>query len=271
MKRILFLIILVGYSVIWGARVDTVAIPSREMGKTYSAIVVVPEQYLDTEERFPVVYLLHGWSGGYRDWMRHTDLALLADRYGFILVCPEGGYDGWYVNSPILPEFQYETYISRTVVYYIDNHYRTVASRRGRFITGLSMGGHGALSLLCKHPELYAAAGSMSGVLELTPSTEKYGVGKLLGPYQQFPERWKHNSVLYLIERLQGKNCGIVFDCGVNDPFLESNRKVHQKMLESGIAHHYCERPGGHSWEYWVQDLPRHLLFFRQWFQQHSR
>ncbi len=271
MKRILLVWMGLWVISLHAAQTDTIRIPDAVMGRHLRAVIVIPDAYSQTDRRFPVVYLLHGWSGSYRDWAAHMDLGPLADEYGFILVCPEGGYAGWYLDSPLKPKSRYETYLTKTVILFIDNHYRTIASRKGRFITGLSMGGHGALSLLCKHPELYDAAGSMSGVLELTASTRKYGLAQLLGDYREHRERWEKNSVLKLVEHLRGKPRGVLIDCGVADPFLPANRKVHRKMIELGIPHDYCERPGGHSWDYWTRVLKYHLMFFREWFLSHSR
>jgi len=87
----------------------------------------------------------------------------MADRYGAIIVTPDGGVDSWYFDSPVDPTYRYETFVTQELIPYIDKLYKTVADRSGRAIAGLSMGGHGALYLAIRHQELFAAAGSMSG------------------------------------------------------------------------------------------------------------
>ena len=78
---------------------------------------------------------------------------------------PEGEVFSYYLNSPVVKESQFETYISEEVIEKIDNTYRTIKNKKGRAISGLSMGGYGALYLAIRHPDLFCAAGSMSGAL----------------------------------------------------------------------------------------------------------
>src|SRR5678815_745252 len=98
---------------------------------------------------------------------RHT----LADQYNIIIVTPEGGRTSYYFDSSLDKESQFETFISKEVVEKIDSTYRTVKDRNGRIIAGLSMGGHGAMFIAARHPDLYCAAGSMSGVMNINTAT----------------------------------------------------------------------------------------------------
>ncbi len=245
------------------AIVDTVLINSTKMDTAYNAVVVLPENYnVSEKESYPVAYLLHGWSGDYSNWAQKTDLGIIADKYDFIIVCPDGGYAGWYLDSPLKKDSQYETYISKEIVEYVDKNYQTITESQGRFICGLSMGGHGAISLLAKHPDIYSAAGSMSGVMRLNESTKKYGIIQLLGSHKVNQYRWEDYSCVNQIEKLAGLNKGILIDCGIEDRFIEGNRAIHKKMIDLKIKHDYVERPGGHSWAYWTNALEYHLLFF---------
>lgn len=249
-------------SCVLAAEIDTVAIKSEAMNKELKAIVVLPDSYFGNGSKFPVVYLLHGWSGSYRDWVNHIDLGILADKYEFIIVCPDGGYAGWYIDSPLVQDSQYESYISSEVVEYIDSNYHTMPNMESRFICGLSMGGHGAISLLAKHPDLFSAAGSMSGVMKLSDSAVKYGIADLIGEYDKNRELWEQNSCINLIENLQNLGKGIIIECGTDDRLIESNREIHQKLLNMRIEHDYYERPGAHTWSYWINALEYHFLFF---------
>lgn len=127
----------------------TVAIPSAAMHKSLDATIVLPEAYLhgDAGARFPVVYLLHGSGGHDTDWTANTHIGRLADRYRMILVMPDGGRESWHIDSPFDPQSRYETYVGKEVVSYVDAHYRTNATKAARAITGLSMGGFGALNI----------------------------------------------------------------------------------------------------------------------------
>ena len=246
------------------ATLDTLRIPSAAMHRTFSAVVVVPQAYQNDTTSFPVIYLLHGWSGSYKDWPAHIDLRPLADRYGFILVCPEGGYDSWYLDSPVDSSNRYETYIIDEVIPYIDGHYRTIRSKEGRAITGLSMGGHGSLYLALRHPQLFYAASSMSGGVDLTFWPQKWGKAKWLGPFNKFSDRWEKNSVVNMIPAFKKAHLAVMIDCGVDDFFINSNRQLHRELIKAKVPHDYVERPGKHSWHYWTNALEYHLLFFRK-------
>src|SRR5690606_41198449 len=88
-----------------------------------------------------------------------------------IIVTPSVGPASYYYDSPMLDSVRYETYIINELIPHIDKSYRTFARKESRAITGLSMGGHGAMLLSAKHPELFIAAGSMSGVMKDRKST----------------------------------------------------------------------------------------------------
>ncbi len=246
------------------ATLDTLRIPSAAMHRTFSAVVVVPQAYQNDTTSFPVIYLLHGWSGSYKDWPAHIDLRPLADRYGFILVCPNGGYDSWYLDSPVDSSNRYETYITHEVIPFIDRHYRTVHTKNGRAITGLSMGGHGSLYLALRHPQLFYAASSMSGGVDLTFWPQKWGKAKWLGPFNKFSDRWEKNSVVNMIPAFKKAHLAVMIDCGVDDFFINSNRQLHRELIKAKVPHDYVERPGKHSWHYWTNALEYHLLFFRK-------
>ena len=274
---LLLLFLTAGATASFGARVDTLLIPSPAMKTTYRAAVVLPAAYAKNKKTaFPVLYLLHGAYGHFSDWLRKTPdpqlLAGLADQYNLIIVLPEGEKFSFYLDSPLNAASQFETYLTRDVVGTVDAKYRTVRDPKGRVITGLSMGGHGALYLAARHPELFGAAGSMSGALDLSslsrplPAEERAGRQKLfepiLGAEGGSPDLYATHSVLNLLDKLKVNAVPLLIDCGVDDGLLEINREVHRRLLYSRTPHDYTERPGGHTWDYWQNALPYHLLFF---------
>ena len=148
----LILIALMRTFLTFAATVDSIDIPSVAMKKSYKAAVVLPDSYKKNQSAYPVLYLLHGGGGHFRDWLTLTPDKMVvknvADQYNLIVVMPEGETFGWYLNSPVNKESQFESYIIDDVITHIDKAYRTVKDRKGRVITGLSMGGHGSLYLL---------------------------------------------------------------------------------------------------------------------------
>ena len=247
---------------------DTIEVMSQTMGRMIKNVVVKPSTSFivdDDTMRFPVLYLLHGAQGCYNDWSRKADLHLLADRYGVIIVCPDG-QDSWYFDSPIDPKMQFETYVSKELVEYIDSHYPTYANRYMRAITGLSMGGHGALFLAFRHPDVFWSCGSMSGNMDITQFTDRWHIKARLGEYEDNPQSWRDHAVCNQLDKV--KNCplkpaqNIIIDDGLNDIFIKNNIALHDKMVELGIDHDFTVRPGRHSWDYWVNSLDYHMMFF---------
>ena len=249
------------------AQVDTIQVFSPSMNKNIKTCVIVPDNYKKSKKKFPVVYLLHGYSGNYATWVKSfKEVSQQVDRYGFIAIGVDGNYSSWYFNSPIDPTFKYETYIIDELVPFIDKKYKTIASREGRAISGLSMGGHGALYLSLKHQDVFGAAGSMSGGVDIRPFSEKWNIKNRLGAITDFPENWEKNTVVNLIELNQNNNLKLIIDCGVDDFFIDVNRELHQKMLALKIDHDYIERPGKHNIDYWENSLKFQLLFFYNFF-----
>ena len=251
----------------FASSVDTIEVFSKAMNKSYKCVVIKPEKYKKEKNRFPVVYILHGYQGWYSNWIiRVPQLNEYADRYNMLLVFPEGGYSSWYFDSPVDPSQKYETYISTEVPAYIDSHYRTITSRKARAITGLSMGGHGALFLSFRHAEIFGACGSISGGLDLRYSKNKFEIAKAIGDSVKYSNNWLTYSVIKQIEQKPSQSLAITIDCGIEDLFINENREVHQRMLELKIDHDYTERPGQHNWAYWRKGIEYQLLFFRKYF-----
>lgn len=267
-KNIVLIIVLAAnFFFVKAAAVDTAVVYSNCMHKNVKCIVIMPHRYVNDTMHFPVLYLLHGWSGDYSNWvLKAPDLLHAVDENGFIVVCPDGNYDSWYFNSPVDTTMKYETNVALEIPAYIDAHYRTIVSRNARAITGLSMGGHGALYLAIKHKDIFGAAGSMSGGVDLRPFAENWGIKKYLGDYVSHKENWDKNVVVNLIDSLQNGDLKIIFDCGVNDFFIQVNRNLHQKLLDKKIDHDYTEKPGEHNWVYWNNSVQYQLLFFRKYF-----
>ena len=247
--------------------VDTVSIYSNAMHRLIKCVVIKPNNYKDKSTRYPVVYLLHGYGGNYANCItRVPQLKDHVDTYQVIIVCPDGGFSSWYIDSKVDSNFRYETHIAIEVVNYVDENYRTIADREHRAIMGNSMGGHGALSLGLKHGNVFGAAASISGGVDLEILKGQFDVSKRIGDTRTHARDWHDLSVINLIEKYTGTRLRISVDCGTNDIFIDANRRFHRKMLELKIPHDYTERPGEHNWEYWRKSLPYQLLFFSNFF-----
>ena len=238
---------------------------SAAMEKDIPTLIMLPEDY-DGERAYPVIYLLHGWEMPFTDWLRvQRELPELATRHGVILVCPESG-NSWYWDSPVNPRMRYETYVAHELTDYIKTHYKTIDDRRARAITGLSMGGHGALWLAIRHQDIFSACGAMSGAVDIRPFPNKWNMADSLGKYEENPERWAAHTVMTQLDKLSPGELAIIIDCGTEDFFHEVNEKLHCALLERKIPHDYISRPGAHNGRYWRNAILYQLLYFAEHF-----
>lgn len=272
-KILVFTVLLCVSSMSYAAKVDTLQVVSAAMNKTYKIAVVLPDSYAKSKISLSVLYLLHGAYGHFDDWLKKTPnknlVKSLADQYNLIIVMPEGETFSFYLDSPVNKGSQFETFITQEVIRKVDKTYKTISNKSGRVITGLSMGGHGALYLSAKHPDLFCAAGSMSGALDMTvmlnrdPSAQ---VVKLMEPVfgdkSADPEMYAKYSVLGMLDKIKTNKLPLIIDSGVDDFLIEPNRELHRRLVYNKVDHDYTERPGAHTWEYWENSLPYHVLFF---------
>jgi S-formylglutathione hydrolase FrmB len=265
-KFFLLSLILLFSATTFAAVVDTVAIFSKSMNRSRNCVVIVPGKTKKTSAQFPTVYLLHGFSGSYSNWVQKVpQLTRYADDFGLVIVCPDGEFSSWYWDSPVDSTMRYETYIASEVPQFIEANYPVIKDRRARAISGLSMGGHGGLFLGFRHADFFGACGSMSGALAIEYITRGYHVERRLGDTTN-KERYREYSFLKQMEQYPQDSLAIIMDCGIDDMVIGMSRAAHQKMLSLKIPHDYIERPGKHDWAYWNNAVQYQLLFFRNYF-----
>lgn len=272
MRVILSLLVLFISTQTFAASVDTVSIYSHRMQKSYKCVVIKPNTYNQPSATFPTVYLLHGFSGAYDNWIKKVpQLKQYADTYQLLIVCPDAAYSSWYFDSPVDSTVRFETYIAREVPAYIEANYHTIKNRTARAITGLSMGGHGGLFLGFRHADYFGACGSMSGALLIDYITRGYDVEKRLGDTITNRHYYKELSIMTEMEHYPKDSVAIIMDCGTEDFVIEMSRAAHQKMLELHLPHDYTERPGKHDWNYWANAVQYQLLYFKNYFDRQQK
>jgi S-formylglutathione hydrolase FrmB len=277
--------------------------------RKHVAIYLPPSYEREATRRFPVAYYLHGLSGSETDWLSRASIDIVADSLfatgtpEMIIVMPDGD-DGWYTNwtDPIpyracadttrtespdrycVQRPNYEDYVARDVVAFVDGRYRTIADRAHRGIGGLSMGGYGAMILSLRNPSVFGAAASHSGVLSpmysggksfAAPARYAANVEELRAAgtaywarYVHFfgtdLDRWRAADPARAAERLKqsGQPLPALFiDCGRDDGFIDQNRAFDWELTRLGITHHYAEWPGAHTWRYWSSHVPESLAW----------
>jgi S-formylglutathione hydrolase FrmB len=268
MKRItlhLFLMVAGMLTTARAAQIQEIKVPSPAMQCEIPATVILPDSYAGGDRAYSVVYLLHGYSSTHHTVVEFAADILTAavDTYQIILFLPDAGYNSWYFDSPVQPAKKYETHMSEAIAF-ADSHYRTISAAAGRAITGGSMGGHGALFFGLRHKELFCAIGTLSGAVDFRPWPQGWDLPQILGPKDQFPQRWDEQVAVNQLNNLKPGDLAVYIDVGTQDAFLEVNRTLHGKLLEMGIDHVYVERPGQHDNPYWRQAIQYQLFFFSQ-------
>lgn len=240
-------------------RVEAVQLQSNLVGKVLPYSVVLPRGYgliTSRRTRYPVLYLLHGWSGNYSSWVKNTGLTQYASEHQLIVVTPEGG-NGWYTDSATVSSDKYETHILKELISDVDSRYRTIADRRGRGVAGNSMGGYGALKFGLKHSEMFSFAGSMSGALDASKRTDEASLMQTFGEPNS-PVR-ESNDLQRLAREFPPERQPLLpylyLDCGSDDPWLATNRDFVNILLERKMVHEYRQLPGRHIWAYWDRQV----------------
>ena len=202
--------------------------------RTYG--LLLPPDYDTATRRYPVIYLLHGSGQQHATWGRRT---LLDGATGAIVVMPDMDRTR-YATAGDQVDPQAEAFITRELVSEIDGRYRTIATREGRAIGGLSIGGFGAMLLGLHHPDRYAVIGAFSAPLD--------GLG---------------DDGALVDAAAAGPRPSIYVGCGVADSLLPASRRFAALLQARGVQRKYEEGPGAHTWEAWDWQLRSFLEMVR--------
>ena len=264
---------------------ESLKMNSKILGRDVKYTLYLPPDYATSQRRYPVLYLLHGYTGGETDWVQfgqanHTaDKAIAAGEIPpMIIVMPDGGND-WYAND-YQGKNRYEDMFIQELIPFIDATYRTRPKKEFRAIAGLSMGGYGSLHLAAKNTELFAAVAAFSPAVftdqeAIEAPKDRYDqtFAWIYGPGEgaaRLTDHWKKYSVLELMKTLPKEKLNSVrwyIDCGDDDFLYKGNDALHTTMRDMNIAHEYRIRDGAHTWTYWRTYLIEGLKFVGQSFQ----
>jgi S-formylglutathione hydrolase FrmB len=266
-------------------RVDCSTLQSHILKRNVHYCVQVPGSYDQKDasgqsKKFPVLYYLHGLGDNEQSFSRSGGWTLIEDlraqgKIGdFLIVAPEG-YASFYINSADGRE-RYSDFFLREFMPYIEKKYRVLPGREARAITGISMGGYGALRFAFAYPELFSAVSAQSAALILeTPEQlnamaqeRSQDIRDAFAPLLGDPinvAHWKANDPFTLARKnkVALKNTAIYFNCGQTDDYgFEKGAAALDKQLTSeGIAHEYRPYPGGHNVNYFLSHLGEVMEF----------
>lgn len=235
-------------------------------------VLVFKPQHYRKDKSYPLVYLLHGYSENYKQWHQTTDLQKLADQYDFIIVTPDG-FTTYYINSPLQTGIQFETFFFSELVPKVHANFKI--DEKNVFISGLSMGGYGALRYFILHNSYFSSAGAMSGALEVdaaifrAASRAFWNNDRMLNDLTAHlgspgAGTWNRYSITNLIKQNPGFNQPFIFDCGTEDILYPASAQLKMLTDSLSIPATFISRPGTHSTGYWQQALAYHFLYFKQ-------
>jgi len=213
---------------------------------------------------FPTLYLLHGLSDDYTNWLRRTRIEWYARELPLMIVMPDG-YRGFYTN--VENGLPYARYIAEETVGFVERTFPVQPSRDARFVGGLSMGGYGGLRLALAYPAVFTSAHSHSGALmhgtRRPKETALWEYDQIFGP--RVPAGSDHDLLKHArAARVSGVLPRLRIDCGASDPLLQDNRDFRAALQELNVPHEYEEFPGGHDWDYWDLHVRDALKFHLQ-------
>ena len=256
-------------------RVECNSIPSKILLRSVPYCILLPPSY-DSEisRRFPILYFLHGLGDNEQMFLHSGGWNLVEDSWErkqlkeFLIATPAAGAS-FYINSRD-GKVRYEDFLLREFLPFIERHYRTRPGRANRAISGVSMGGYGALHLAFRHPELFSAVSAHSAALieklpnfVANPASPRARI--LGGTFGSPPDPafWNRNSPLTLARTANLSGLKIYFDCGDQDDFgFDSGAAALDKILTARhMPHEFHLYPGRHDWSYFASHLPASLAF----------
>jgi S-formylglutathione hydrolase FrmB len=280
----LFAALTVSLTVHAQSRIDCNALNSRILKYPVHYCVYLPASYdagaaKHPVQSYPVLYFLHGLGDNERTLFNSGGWTLLDDLRGqhkigeFLIVAPEGGRT-FYINSAD-GSTHYSDFFLQEFIPLIEAKYRISKGRNSRAISGISMGGYGALRFAFSHPEMFSAVSAQSAAL-ITESPQELDtaarsgapLGKLLAAVFGSPiavAHWKENSPFVLAAKNQTavRKVNIYFNCGQDDNygFEKGAAALHEQLRKAGVKHEYHLYPGDHSLSYFLAHFTEVMEF----------
>lgn len=261
-------------------RIDCSAFNSHILNRAVRYCVMLPSDYeSNLKTKYPILYFLHGLGENEQTLLQSGGWGLVEDlrrdhKVGeFLMVAPEGR-GSFFINSADGHD-RYGDFFLTEFLPFIETKYRVVRERQSRGITGLSMGGYGALRFAFAHPELFGSVSAQSPALMTESPRELDGdlrdagpLAKLLGNVFGNPinvAHWNQNNPFLLARKNQAqlRTQAIYINCGQQDEygFAASAEQMHKQLLAEKVRHEFHLYPGGHNAEYFLSHLGETIEF----------
>jgi S-formylglutathione hydrolase FrmB len=215
---------------------------------------------LPSEQRLPVVYLLHGGGDDYRSWSNNSAVADYA-RDGLILVMPDGD-ESYYMNEAEAPRKRFKDYITRDLIADVESRFPARRDRSARAIIGVSMGGFAAIEYALTEPGLFVFAGALSPSIDVPFRRYTFRrIGQwwkfrtIFGPLgSQTRASMNPSKIIWTAD--PASTPYIYLTAGEQEPLLGPNKQFEALLRQHGFAHEFHTKPGGHAWNEWNSQVP---------------
>jgi S-formylglutathione hydrolase FrmB len=246
-----------------GVVVQDVIFHSTALNREMTYRVYLPEK-IAPGKRLPVVYLLHGNGGSFRNWSNYSDVAKYAvpnNSNGLILVMAEGE-SSYYMNAAEKPADKYEDYLVNDLITDVESRFPANKGREGRAVVGVSMGGFAAVKLALSRPELFSFAGAISPAIDV-PSRKftwkRYWQWErfkaIFGAMDSKPRRDADPFVL-VQSASPAQTPYLYITAGEQEGLLEPIQRFVKQLKQRGFAYEFHTKPGGHDWGEWGAQIP---------------
>jgi enterochelin esterase-like enzyme len=244
--------------------VQKVTFHSNSLDKDMKFNVYLPPDYVATE-KYPVLYLYHGYGGNEDAWIPYLGIDKAADE-----LIQEEKIDPLIIVSPYIfnsygfnseSEGNYSDFIVQDLIQYIDDHFNTMATKEGRYIGGLSMGGWVALHNAFLYPELFSKAGGHSPAVWIDYWADTGGLKDWIYPTD---ETRKQRDPYLLADTVDLSGMSVYLDSGDQDyyKFYQGAEALDAKLRGRDVISEYHLNPGGHDNTYWSAHVKDYLLFY---------
>lgn len=273
MKHIISLLFFAAALCAQAGRIVTDTIESRVLGASVVCNVYLPDHFAESDRRYPIVYLLHGFTDDYTAWRDRGQMQVVADELiesgeaaPMVIVMPNAGgpdiMNTWngYLN---LPGWAYEDFFFTELLPTVERRYRAIGDKAHRAVMGLSMGGGGSTMYAQRHPDMFSACYAMSAWLSFDGRNDYPADSR---PYL-LQEAVRTHSALRFVEQaddatlLQLRSVRWFFDCGDDDFLFDQSVRLHQLMRDRHVKDELRIRNGVHNWEYWHHSIRTALPF----------
>jgi len=269
-----------------GKVLEDLSMQSEILSYSVHHCVYLPPGYDESTRRYPVVYLLHGYSDKEWGWVQFGEIQQAADRAiaeriipPMIIVMPDGKVS-FYCND-YKGKDRWEDMFIQEFIPYIEKNYRTRADKEFRGIAGLSMGGFGALMFAMRYPDTFAACAAFSSAAyedetfigrTAERKWEETSYSKIFGPLENgdLPTAFREHHSIDLVKSKaveELKKVRYYIDCGDDDFLINGNMRLHKVMKQRDIPHEFRVRDGRHHWPYWRSGIVDGLKFIGEGFQ----